>query len=161
MFPPRGGLKASRSKRFGDFANCNFKLLFCHSECSEESPKLSELISELKSKPLFTSPLIRGEHNNPSLSREGFGMGFVQKNGAVNSINRSRIKCGMTNICHSVRSEESYELSKLTSKTKGTGFNKSKPLFTSPLIRGEHNNPSLSREGLGMGFVQKNKKKEL
>ena len=77
-----------------------------HSERSEESSDLSELISKTKvtgfnkSIPLFTSPLIRGEHNNPSLSREGFGMGFVQKNGAVNSINRSRIECGMTNIRH-------------------------------------------------------------
>ena len=73
---------------------------FCHPERSEESSELSELISESKSIPLFTSPLIRGKHSNPSLSREGFGMGFVQKNGAVNSINRSRIKCGMTNFRH-------------------------------------------------------------
>ena len=83
-------------------------------------------------------------------------MGFVQKNGAVNSINRSRIKYGMTNTRHSERSEESPKLSELTLESKVTGFNKSIPLFTSPLIRGEHSNPSLSREGFGMGFVQKN-----
>ena len=138
-----GGVKSSHSKCFCDF-------VIGHSERSEESPDLTYLISELKvigfnkSIPLFTSPLIRGEHSNPSLSREGLGMGFVQKNGAVNLINRSRIsdslrshayrlshphfvavlrfvKFGMTSyvysdhpFCHSERSEESQELSNFT-----------------------------------------------
>ena len=83
-----GGAKASHSKCFSDF-------VIGHSEqlTPEDFTKNFVILNLFQNLKIFSL--------------------FHIGSGYINSINRSRIECGMTNIRHSERSEESLELSEL------------------------------------------------